>query len=531
MLLPLGQVLAQPAAEAAGLAAGPAAERPASTGTRTGKPAKAAKTAKAAEPPAAPRVATPVCVGEFGPGSQVTLPQGKSGTLDLQKLRLPSPAFLRSIGDTEIVQVEPTTSQSARAMYFLFGKEVGSTNLMFQDRDGRCAMVEVSVGLDTLGVQTQMRDLMPAEKDIRVSAASDSLVLSGVASDSVAVERAIQIANAFVRPPGAAGGGAARGAMVYNPRIVNMLSVAAPQQVMLEVKVAEISKTLLDRFGINFARQAITDGGAWSKFISGFFGGGTGVLSQNSPPQAGGSFTSIGIDAQKQDGLVKILAEPTVMAISGQEGSFLAGGKIFIPVPQSSGGGTVITLEEKEFGVGVRFTPTVLNGGRINLKVAPEVSELSPQGARLTASGTGVTSILPLITTRRAATTVQLIDGQSFAIGGLIKNNVTQNISAFPVLGELPVLGALFRSSNFQTDRSELVFIVTPRLVKPLPPDYVVPTDNYVEPTRSEFFLGGKMEGQGAQAPSGPGTPTGPAAPATPAAMPARGAPSGYETK
>jgi pilus assembly protein CpaC len=197
---------------------------------------------------------------------------------------------------------------------------------------------------------------------------------------------------------------------------------------------------------------------------------------------------------QKTDGLVRVLAEPTVMAISGQTGSFLAGGKIFIPVTQNNGtGGTTVTLEEKEFGVSVKFTPTVLGSGRINLRVRPEVSELNATGVQISAGG--VNSVLPSFTSRKAETTVQLMDGQSFAIGGLIKNNTTTNITAFPLLGELPVLGALFRSTQFQTDRSELVFVITPRLAKPLPPDYRLPTDGYLPPSRSELILGGKLEG------------------------------------
>ena len=155
---------------------------------------------------------------------------------------------------------------------------------------------------------------------------------------------------------------------------------------------------------------------------------------------------------------MRILAEPNVMAISGQEGSFLAGGKIFIPVAQDN---NKVTLEEKEFGVGLRFTPTVLAGGRINLQVAPEVSELSREGVGFTASGVPGSSILPLITTRRASTTVQLYDGQSFAIGGLIKNNLATSLKGLPVLGEVPILGALFRSTDFQQDRTELVFVIT----------------------------------------------------------------------
>jgi pilus assembly protein CpaC len=198
------------------------------------------------------------------------------------------------------------------------------------------------------------------------------------------------------------------------------------------------------------------------------------------------------IEAQKQDGLVRILAEPTVMAISGQEGSFLAGGKIFIPVGQDN---NKITLEEREYGVGLRFTPTVLSGGRINLKVAPEVSELSREGVGISAAGVSGRSILPVITTRRASTTVQLYDGQSYAIGGLIKNNQVSNITGLPWLSEVPILGALFRSTDFQHDRTELLFVITAHLVKPLPADAVLPTAQLAPPSRTELMLGGKMEG------------------------------------
>jgi pilus assembly protein CpaC len=192
-----------------------------------------------------------------------------------------------------------------------------------------------------------------------------------------------------------------------------------------------------------------------------------------------------------------VLAEPTVMAISGQEASFLAGGKIFIPVAQdSTTGNNRVTLEEKEYGIAVRFTPTVLDNGRINLRVAPEVSELNREGIGISATGSTATAVLPSFTTRRASTTVQLFDGQSFAIGGLIKNNVTSSIKAFPGLGEIPILGALFRSSDFQNDRTELVFIVTPHLAQPLPPNPKLPTDEYVQPSRFDFFLNGRMEGR-----------------------------------
>jgi pilus assembly protein CpaC len=273
-------------------------------------------------------------------------------------------------------------------------------------------------------------------------------------------------------------------------RVINLLSVGSAQQVMLEVKIAEVSKTLIDKLGTGV--QGSIGGGAWTySILSRFL---TGTLSGNASAtrSTGARLT---LEAEKKDGLVKILAEPNVMAISGQEGSFLAGGKILIPVSQDAVSNRII-LEEKEFGVGLKFTPTVLSGGRINLKVAPEVSEISREGIGISTSGGTSRAILPLITTRRASTTVQLMDGQSFAIGGLIKNNTTANIKAFPILGEIPIIGMLFRSSDFQQDRTELIFIVTPRLVKPLAVAYKLPTDGLQDPTRIDLFVDGKLEGK-----------------------------------
>jgi pilus assembly protein CpaC len=269
---------------------------------------------------------------------------------------------------------------------------------------------------------------------------------------------------------------------------VNLLQVAAAQQVMLEVKVAEVSKALIDKLGFGVQGTPMS-GSVTTSILSSFLVGNLG--GNLSVTRASGS--GVYLDAEKKESLVKVLAEPNVMAISGQEGSFLAGGRILIPVAQDALGR--IALEEKEFGIGLRFTPTVLSGGRINLRVSPEVSELSRDGVGIGNGTTQARAILPLITTRRASTTVQLADGQSFAIGGLIKNNSTANIKAFPVLGELPVLGALFRSTDFQNDKTELVFVVTPRLVKPLPLPNKLPTDGLREPSRKELFIDGKLEG------------------------------------
>jgi len=469
----------------------------------------------------------------IGPNLNLTI--GKS-TL----LRMPAPVDRISLGNPNIADV---TLINPREIY-LIGKTVGSTNMILWSKAGSTTIVDVTVGIDAGLLQERFRQLMPEEPGITVTTASESIVLSGTVSSAPKVDRALEIAGAFVRSlnkglilPVIAGDSRAQSGATISigetqnvsdtvgaagSAIINMLKVSSPQQVMLEVKVAEINKNLLDRLGVEF-RGTRTNGdityGLFNQF--GDVVGDTltpdgrlPILSDNI-----GQFIAIksldkliAIDAEKQDGLVKILAEPNLLAISGQQAEFLAGGRIFIPVARDSGtGGVTITLEEKEFGVGLRFTPTVLENNRIHLRVAPEVSELSQTGTPFTTIG-GVTAVIPSFTTRRASTTVQLNDGQSFAIAGLIRNNLTETVRRFPVLGELPILGALFRSSEFQSDRSELLFVITPRLVKPLPPNYALPTDSFQSPNRTEFFLEGKMEGSGH--PEYPPAKTAPRAPA-----------------
>jgi pilus assembly protein CpaC len=447
-------------------------------------PPKASKLAKAVVNP-------PLMTGKVELAPQINLAEGKS-TL----LRLPFPAARLSVGDARIADVILLNPGEL----YLLGKTVGSTNLILWNKVNDATIIDIAVGIDAVALQAHLAQLLGGEKDIKITAVADTVILSGTVSDTVKADQALALATAYLQRR-AAGDSAApvtsTGAGVLSTRVVNMMAIAAPQQVMLEVKVAEVSKTLVDRLGASIGASKTR--GSWTYTLL------SNLLSNNPSLIDGfnnnnGNFATL--DAQKRDGLVKVLAEPTIMAISGQEASFLAGGKIFIPVSQTNMGGVpTITLEEKEFGVAVKFTPTVLEGGRINLKVAPEVSDLNKDGIGISAAGLNATAILPSFTTRRATTTVQLFDGQSFAIGGLIKNNVTTNIKALPLLGEIPILGALFRSSDFQTDRSELVFIITPHLVKPLPPDYKLPTDDYIEPSRAEFFLGGKMEGAPAAPP------------------------------
>jgi pilus assembly protein CpaC len=275
-----------------------------------------------------------------------------------------------------------------------------------------------------------------------------------------------------------------------------MLTVDSPQQVMLEVKVAEVDKTLINQLGSALNIQG--GFGSWTgALVSSLLAGvssGIAVNKNNKLP------FQVAVDAQKTDNLVKILAEPNLVTISGQEATFLAGGEVFIPVPQSSStGATSIVLQQEDFGVGLKFTPTVMSNGRINLRVAPEVSELSPTGVTLTATNVSGATILPLITTRRASTTVQMSDGETFAIGGLISNNISGALKALPGIGEVPVLGALFRSTSFQQDRTELVFIITPHLVRPQRTANVpLPTDSFTQPKDVDVYATGNMEGRAA---------------------------------
>ncbi|MYM68794.1 type II and III secretion system protein family protein [Pseudoduganella sp. FT55W] len=470
---------------------------------------------------------------------EITLSAGKS-TL----MRLPSPAARVAVGDAKIADVILLNPSEI----YMLGKTTGATNLIVWNRANQATVIDITVGLDTAALRAQFTELFPNERDIRITVSGNSLILHGTVADSVRASQIVAVTTAYLQrnarsgnqgtaaapdaaaqaAQAAAGGGAptaasgaaagaafqaamdpmsglSQGGNGSSGRVVNMLSVAAPQQVMLEVKIAEVSKTLVDQLGASVGLNGSR--GSWTyTMLSNLLSGNPSKIDAFN--NKSGKFVTL--DAQKNDGLIKVLAEPTVMAISGQEASFLAGGKIFIPVSQSNTGGIPqITLEEKEYGIAVKFTPTVLDNGRINLRVSPEVSELNREGIGVAATGSTATAILPSFTTRRASTTVQLFDGQSFAIGGLIKNNVTSSIKAFPGLGEIPILGALFRSSDFQNDRTELVFIVTPHLAQPLPADHKLPTDDYVQPSRVDFFLNGKMEGKPSAAPAPQPAPSG----------------------
>ncbi len=424
------------------------------------------------------------CLGE-------RLPQVALETTSSQKLSLTVGRSIIVKSSQPVKRVTLVASEIADALVltphqiYLTGKAPGITNVTVWGVDDKVsAVLDLEISPDTSRLKEMLARILPEEKNIMVAAAHNNITLSGTVSSASGLSQALTLAESFLPKDG---------------KLVNLLEVAGVHQVMLEVRVSEISRSLLKRLGFNFAY--ITAGNNF----------GVSLLNQLSslPADAPGissainaifRFTSSGttwtvlIDALKEEGLLKVLAEPTLITLSGKTANFLAGGEFPIPVPQSvAAGGTTITIEYKPFGVGLSFTPTVLSNKKINMVVAPEVSDLDFSNA-LTTSG----YVVPSITTRRVSTVIELADGQSFAIAGLLKDDVREIVSKFPLLGDIPVLGALFRSSTFRKNETELIVIVTPHLVKPVDmAKQTLPTDAYVEPDDFEFYLLGRLEGKG----------------------------------
>ena len=413
-------------------------------------------------------------------------------------IKFTDPVSRVAVGDQDIVDFRIISPFEM----LILGKAVGTTNIILWHKNGKSTLVDATISVDLSQFEKLLRTEFPRETDIHLNLASASIVLAGSVSDALTAEAVVGLAEAHVRNlnrylmksgggGGGGGGGGVGGSVTPQTsssgsgtlvQVINLLKIRDGQQVMLDVRIAEISKSLLDKLGVGLAGASGGDH-RWN-VISNFLSDSSGMAKL---------FGKVNLDAQKNDSLIKILAEPTLIAMSGQEGSFLVGGRVFIPVPQSTGGGaSVITLVEREFGVGLKFVPTVLDGGRINLKVAPEVSEI---GESISFQSGTNTTVLPLFTTRRVSTTVQLFEGQSLVIGGLVRNNITETIKAFPFLGELPIIGALFRSTKFQSDRTELVILVSPSLVKATNKPVTLPTDKFIPPSRGELFINGKLEG------------------------------------
>ena len=351
--------------------------------------------------------------------------------------------------------IADVTAKSERLLY-LFGRTVGTTTLFALDaNDNVIANVTVTVNHSLTRLQSALNDLLP-DGQIVASSVDGAIVLTGAVATATEAENARRLATRFLGSDG---------------EIINRLAVTASNQVNLRVRIAEVSREITNQFGFNW--NALADGGFQFGLQSLLPTAGINTLF------ASGDIGDVSIDAivdaLAADNLITILAEPNLTALSGETASFLAGGEFPVPVSQDE---NTITVEFKQFGVSLAFTPTVLGRSRISMRVRPEVSQLS-NAVQIIAGGLSV----PSLTTRRAETTVELASGQSFAIAGLIQDNTRQEHNKIPGLGDLPILGALFQSDRFQRNETELVIIVTPYIVRPVDADDLrTPLDPYRAP-------------------------------------------------
>lgn len=414
---------------------------------------------------AAALAAAPAPAQEAVHAGSIEVPVNKSQVVSADR------AIARAmVGNADIADVLPISERSV----YVLGKKFGTTSLTLYDRTNRViAVMDVEVGPDVEGLRTQMADLMPGQPiEARISAGN--LLLTGMVNDPGAAIRAAQLAKAYA-----------------GEQVINLIQVGGSQQVMLEVKFAEINRQMGERLGVS--GFGLSDNGTFRGAIGeGASLDSTNGLQLGAISDAFGIFSkafSIGslnldatLDVLERKGLAKTLAEPTLVSLSGERASFLAGGEFPVPVVQSSGGGgggtNAITVEFKPFGVSLGFTPTVLGDKVISLIVEPEVSSIDPS-ASVTINGL----VVPGLQTRRASTTVELRDGESFAIAGLLRKDFQTTVRQLPLLGNIPILGALFRSSGFQRGETELLIVVTPRLVAPIRPEQVrLPTDRIADP-------------------------------------------------
>jgi pilus assembly protein CpaC len=411
-------------------------------------------------------------------GGGIGLPVGGSHIL-----RFDRPVGRVYLGNSEVADVIALTDRSI----YLLGREAGTSSLTIMERGQRStplATYTVQVGVDALGLRRTLHEVMP-EEEVEVRLAGDGLVLSGTVSSSAAAERATAIAQRFAAD-----------------RIVNSMTVRAAEQVMLEVRVAEVQRSALTAFGIQSA------GAIWQNGFNSSLDP-TSLLSGIVSPDAFATLQGVGVigdytlqgvlNALERRGVVTTLAQPTLVALSGETANFFAGGEFPIPVAVNDGdNGQRISIEFKQFGVAVAFTPTVI-GDTINLNVAPEVSALDRNNS-IRLFGTDI----PALTTRRVQTTVELRNGQSFAIAGLIRRDFTDNLNGLPGASRMPVLGALFRSARFERQETEVVIIVTAHRAEPTTLDRLsLPTDFFNAPSQFQLFWLGQVEGQSQSRPAG----------------------------
>jgi pilus assembly protein CpaC len=459
------------------LFAGPSGAGPEMSGTETG----------------GTRVISVSAHGGGQPSERITLALGKAAIVQLD-----SDARDVLVSDPAVVDAVVRTSRRI----FLLAKATGQTNAFFFDGAGHQILsVDIRVERDVTDLSNMIRADFP-DSTIKVAALNDNIVLTGTVANAQESGRVQDLAAQFIREPNKA---------VDPTKIVNMLSIGAREQVMLKVRVAEMQRQIAKQFGINLSAMATAGGvplimstsnpygllGAALSSASGVQVGNTGVPGAPGPNNVQGV-----LQALEQAGLLHTLAEPNMTAVSGETAKFLAGGEFPVPAGRDLEGN--ITVVFKQFGVGLSFTPVVLSDRRISLQLSTEVSELTNTGAFTLAGGTEVNSngqtiqvqaqTIPALDVRRAETTIELPSGGSFAIAGLMQHTTKQVLDAFPGLKDMPVLGALFRSRDFENDETELVVIVSAYLVDPQnEKKFAAPGDGFVPPTDFETIALGQL--------------------------------------
>ena len=415
---------------------------------------------------------------------------------------------------------------SPRVLY-VFGKKAGYTSVILWEEGKGQTLLDVVISLDLTGLKKRIHELYP-DQQIEVHGSETGVVLSGTVSGPEVVEQVLRLTKTYL-PKLAEGDESQEGSGRSGTGVTNLLQVRGIQQVMLEVKFAEVNRTKGKEWqaGLGFSSThhvtgavnssgsalqplkfddkhpgpAMLGDGTIASLIDGSISGilqNPGTLLFNFAGNAANIFLNLhdfsaALTLMEDEGLARTLAEPRLVTQSGQEASFLAGGEFPIPVPQKDG---TITIEYKEFGVSLVFTPVVLSDGTISLRVAPSVSDITSVQA-IPAGIVGANFVVPNLSSRKLETTVQLQDGQTLALAGLLQDKFRDNVQKIPGLGDLPILGALFRSTDFIQEKTELLIAVTPRLVKPGEAGSLkLPGENLQPPNWYEFYLEGRLEGR-----------------------------------
>jgi pilus assembly protein CpaC len=396
---------------------------------------------------------------------ELTLPVGKS-----QIIRSATALQQLIVGNPEIADVQLL----GESQFLVLGKQPGTTNVAFWDNSSNIiAIIDVVVGYDLDAIKRKLNEILPDELQIEVRTSNGNVLLSGQISSPAALNTVMAITDSYAAD-----------------QVVNLLQVGGGQQVLLEARIVEIKRNRMQELG--FQTDIIGTAGSETAFrlltgipLRNAFGNGVSVVDTSLGKQLG-----FNLQALEREGAAQVLAEPNIVAMSGEEASFLVGGEF--PVPIAQGGAAMagaLTIEWKEFGVGLRFTPTVLSSKRINLRLDTEVSDID-----YTTGTTVLGTTVPGLRTRRASTTIELGDGSSFAIAGLLQNDIGSLVRQFPGLGNLPILGALFRSNEFQRQETELVIVMTPRLVQSVAPGDVRMPESLRLPSNWDLYGMGRSE-------------------------------------